>query len=245
MFFRCNPRESAQSAKIVIPIFSFRLSVVWSFCLHFLRISKMKRSIAFTLIPIFAAACTTSSDKPAYSADTTTTAPTAVVPPAAPEVPPAPVDSGSTSQQDWTVTSAGIGSLKAGMTIAEMKAAAPDLVVPAKLQECDYVRVTSAPKGVGFMVESERLSRVDVRNNTSVKTASGAGIGDTEDRIKSLYPGQVTVQPHKYTDGHYLVVKPSNAPSGDLRIVFETNGKNVTEFRSGKTPAVEYVEGCS
>lgn len=119
------------------------------------------------------------------------------------------------------------------------------LVIPAKLSECDYVRSKNAPKGVSFMVENGRISRVDIRDDMTVKTAAGAGIGDTEERIKSLYPGQVAVQPHKYTSGHYLVVSPKSANDADMRLVFETESNKVTRFRSGKLPAVQYVEGCS
>lgn len=61
----------------------------------------------------------------------------------------------------------------------------------------------------------------------------------------SLYPGQVTVQPHAYTDGHYLVVTPPAAADSSFRIVFETDGQKVLRYRSGLVPAVEYVEGCS
>jgi len=75
-----------------------------------------------------------------------------------------------------------------------------------------------------------------------VATTEGARIGDSEDRIESLYPGQVKVMPHKYTAGHYLVVTP--ARGGDNRIVFETDGEKVVRYRSGREPAVEYVEGC-
>lgn len=123
--------------------------------------------------------------------------------------------------------------------------AARSLVIPAKLQECDYVRVKNAPAGLLLMVEKGKISRVDVTEGTTIATTAGARIGDTEERIRSLYPGQVTVQPHKYTDGHSLVVTPKDPAQKDYRIVFETDGKKVTRYRSGKVPSVEYVEGCS
>ncbi|MEO8576693.1 MAG: hypothetical protein ABI556_08340 [Gemmatimonadales bacterium] len=131
------------------------------------------------------------------------------------------------------------------MTSAELKSAFGDsLIIPDDLGECGYIHPKNSPLGVFFMMENGKLARVEGRSNTSVRTAAGAGIGDTEDRIKSLYPGQVTVQPHKYTDGHYLVVKPTGSPANE-RIIFETDGKKVTQFRAGRTPAVEYVESCS
>ena len=166
----------------------------------------------------------------------------AVVPPgesaSVPVTPPADRPAG-----EWDVTPEGIGSLKAGMSLDEAKIVMHgNLVVPAKLEECDYVNFRNAPAGLAAMVEKGEISRVEVRSGT-VATAEGARIGDTEEKIKSLYPGIVTVRPHKYTDGHYLVVTPKDA--GENRIVFETDGKKVTRYQSGRLPAVEYVEGCS
>lgn len=144
---------------------------------------------------------------------------------------------------EWDITPEGIGALKAGMSLDEAKIVMHgNLVVPAKLEECDYVSFRNAPAGLAAMVEKGEISRVEVRNGT-VATAEGARIGDTEEKVKSLYPGIVTVRPHKYTDGHYLVVTPKDA--GENRIVFETDGKKVTRYQSGRRPAVEYVEGCS
>jgi hypothetical protein len=144
---------------------------------------------------------------------------------------------------EWEITPEGMGSLKAGMSLDEAKIVLHgNLVVPAKLEECDYVSFRNAPAGLAAMVEKGEISRVEVRNGT-VATVEGARIGDTEEKIKSLYPGIVTVRPHKYTDGHYLVVTPKDA--GENRIVFETDGKKVTRYQSGRLPAVEYVESCS
>ena len=144
---------------------------------------------------------------------------------------------------EWEVTYSGIGALRAGMSLDEAKIVMRDnLAIPAKLEECDFVKTRTGPKGLMVMVEKGEISRVDVTAG-SVATVEGAKIGDSEDRIKSLYPGQVAVQPHKYTDGHYLVVTPKSG--GDNRLVFETDGKKVLRYRSGRMPAVQYVEGCA
>jgi len=89
---------------------------------------------------------------------------------------------------------------------------------------------------------------VDIEDKSAITTLSGAKIGDTEARIKALYPGQIKVSPHKYTGdsgGHYLTFVPKDKSDRFYRLIFETDGKQVTNFRSGKLPEVEYVEGCS
>lgn len=144
----------------------------------------------------------------------------------------------------------GIGSIKVGMSVAEASKASGIKLVAGSTDNssCTYVRPQGAPKGISFMVTNGRIARVDVYDNKSITTLSGAKIGDTEARIKALYPGQIKVTPHEYTGymgGHYLTFVPKDQSDLGYRVVFETDGKRVVNFRSGKLPEVEYVEGCS
>jgi hypothetical protein len=92
------------------------------------------------------------------------------------------------------------------------------------------------------MVEGGRLVRIEVREGAT-PTAEGARIGDTEERVLSLYP-DARRMPQKYTSGSYLVVLP-DAPGDTLsRYVFETDSQRVTGYRAGVFPPVEYVERC-
>ena len=94
------------------------------------------------------------------------------------------------------------------------------------------------------MIVDDTVARVEVTSG-DVKTAEGAGIGDAESDVVTLYQGRVEVQPHKYTgpQGHYVVVTP---PGDSLhRIIFETDGQKVLRYRAGRVPAVQYVEGCA
>ncbi|HXG69173.1 MAG TPA: hypothetical protein VNJ04_01010 [Gemmatimonadaceae bacterium] len=94
------------------------------------------------------------------------------------------------------------------------------------------------------MVNENRIGRVEVRSGR-LATLAGARIGDSEDRIATLYGGRVRVSPHKYTNGHYLTVQPAAPDDSAFRTVFETDGKRVLNYRVGIRPPVEYVEGCS
>lgn len=145
---------------------------------------------------------------------------------------------------NWKVDFRGIGPVEAGMTVAEANAAAGNrLVIPPKPEECDWVKIENVTDLL-LMVERGTISRVDIQRDSRITTESGAKIGDTEARIKALYPGVVT-KPHAYTDGHYLVVTPSATADQRFRLVFETDGQKVLRYRSGRMPSVEYVEGCS
>jgi hypothetical protein len=166
-----------------------------------------------------------------------------------------PADDGpvanSVSQQQRpsgiVVTETGIGPLRAGMTVAQGEAALRTSLGAPPGQDsanCRMVQWVGGPPGLRVMVENNRIARVDV-DSGSLTTADGARVGDTEERVKSLYAGRVVVGPHKYTGGHYLVVTPTAASDSAFRLIFETDGKRVTRYRAGQRPQVEYVEGCS
>jgi hypothetical protein len=112
---------------------------------------------------------------------------------------------------------------------------------------CAYLRSPRLPKDLAFMFENRRLVRVDVSRRSVARTASGARVGDTEEKIKAMYPGQIRVEPHHYDpeNGHYLIFVPKDQSDRSYEIVFETDGKQVTEFRVGFSNATALVEGCS
>jgi len=114
---------------------------------------------------------------------------------------------------------------------------------------CSYFNPQGNLKGVSFMVSQGRIARVDIRDG-QVTTIKGAKIGDTEDRIFSLYPSQIKATPHHYVgsppqNGKYLTFVPKDAADKNYRIIFETSKNRVTSFRSGQLPQVEYIEGCA
>ncbi|MGI8503863.1 MAG: hypothetical protein ACR2LR_22425 [Hassallia sp.] len=150
-----------------------------------------------------------------------------------------------TNQSKLTLN--GIGTVRVGMTVKEAtRAAGTKLVGDAPNNSCYYVNPQGEPKDISFMVTGGRISTIEVSKNSRISTFSGARIGNTEAQIKSLYPEQIKVTPHKYVQGgHYLTLVPKDRAYGNYRLIFETDGKRVTEFRSGKLPEVEFVEGCS
>lgn len=160
---------------------------------------------------------------------------------------PAPSDSPTTdSVSKWTVDELGVGPVRAGMTLKELSAVAGETVRPDYdfNESCDYVKPKFLPNGVSIMIVDDSVGRIDVTEK-GILTKEGAGVGDLESRVLSLYGTRAHVEPHKYTGptGHYVIVQQ---PSDTLhRIVFETDGKVVEMYRAGRRPAVDYVEGCA
>lgn len=184
-------------------------------------------------------------------ADRSAAADSAAVP-ASPAQPATPAADTAARDTAWTLRHDGIGPIRVGMTVEEARAAlggeftapGPDVGVSDSPEACRYARSGRFPTGVWVMLEGVRVVRVEVDSGTTA-TAEGARIGDSEARINEIYPGRVTVWPHKYTDGHYLYVRPAEASDTTRLIIFETDGRQVLRFRGGQKPQVEYVEGCA
>jgi len=143
-----------------------------------------------------------------------------------------------------TVSERGIGRLQAGMSVDEATTALNGaFVLPAgaDASACSYAQWRGGPTGVRVMVEAGRLARVDV-DSLGVATAAGAQVGDSEERVLSLYSGRTRVIPHKYERGHYVTVL--DQADSTFALVFETVDGRVKRYRAGKRPQVEYVEGC-
>ncbi len=195
--------------------------------------SRSALSASCGLLLVVLAACS-APDRPDPPADTT--------PPVA--TTPAPPDAAEPVAQ-WRLTARGLGPVVSGMPLSDIAATigAPPDFDPAE-RDCGFLRAPGAPPGVAFMIAAGQIARVDVTEG-AVQTGEGAGIGTTESDLRTLYAGHLTEQPHKYTDGRYLIVTPVGPDSATHRIIFETDGSVVTRLRGGRLPEVEWVEGCS
>ncbi|MBD2013804.1 hypothetical protein H6F96_07405 [Microcoleus sp. FACHB-53] len=208
--------------------------------------------LASTLI--FLGACTgggvriaesSESVQPAATQVTSSTTQTrSIAPPSQSESTSAKQQAKLTAQSKLSINS--IGPIRVGMSVAQAEAAAGVKLTRPDNRECSYIRPQGSNYDFLMMVTNNRIARIDVRGKSRITTISGTRIGDTESKIKSLYPGQITVTPHNYQPkGHYLIFTPKDRNEANYRIIFETDGTRVTNFRGGKRPEVEWVEGCS
>lgn len=151
---------------------------------------------------------------------------------------------------DWTVHLRSAGPVKIGMSLGEVRVALgdprarvdgndPNLAV----SPCAWLKSKAIPKNIEFMFANGRVVRIDV-NEPGIRAESGAEVGDSEDKIKRLYPNRIAVEPHKYLEtGHYLNYSPVE-DSDRYGMVFETDKNKVTSFRTGTLAAIALVEGC-
>jgi hypothetical protein len=152
----------------------------------------------------------------------------------------------SISVSDLALSEVGLGQIQIGMNLDDAVNMGLLNENPTMNKACDFVYPAvgaGIPEGVSVMVVKGKIARIDV-DTGSVTTEDGARIGDTEDRIKSIYGEEVKVEPDKYIEGgHYMTVAGDSTSAGKA-LVFETDGKRVTRFRGGRIPEVKWVEGC-
>jgi hypothetical protein len=151
----------------------------------------------------------------------------------------------------WTVSADTFGPISLGALFVEERQKVPGTIAidTATLDGCAKVRSPEMASGASLMVVRDsvgapiRLDRVDV-DSGDVRTADGAGIGDTESSVLALYGQRARVEPHKYTGptGHYVIVGAGSDTTH--RIVFETDGHRVLRYHAGRRPTVDQVEGC-
>ena len=94
------------------------------------------------------------------------------------------------------------------------------------------------------MFEDGLLARIDV-TAPGIATVEGLAVGNSAARADSLYGAAAVRRPHKYEEGEYLTVQLLAPADTVHRLVIEVVRGTVKQFRVGRIPQVEYVEGCS
>jgi hypothetical protein len=148
-----------------------------------------------------------------------------------------------------TLTPEGLGKVRIGMTVSQAeKALGAKLAGEGDTSEaCRYVhRAGGADPGVSIMVESGRITRIDVEppaagKAAGVTTAGGIGLGASLDEVKRVY-GAVKLEGSDSEPDTKLVHVEASKRGGT---VLEIRDGKVTSFRSGLKGPIDYSEGCS
>lgn len=147
----------------------------------------------------------------------------------------------------WVARADGVGPVRVGMRVGPTArlinaTARTERIEPD--ESCGQAFLSTAPKGVSFMVEGDTIVRVDV-DSVGVKTEDGIGVGSTEAEVRAQYKtlAKVSAHPYEGPKGHYITV--DRAGDRRYRMIFETDGNVVTRFRVGRREAVDLIEGCA
>lgn len=154
------------------------------------------------------------------------------------------------------ITLTGIGPVQVGMTVPQAERAGGVTLLRTMDEyypRCWYVVPKGWPKAhdldlvvdrVGLMVTGGTIARIDVWAG-STSTREGIRIGSTEQEVQRAYPGRITVT-HDRFGVRQLIFTPAGLAGAGYRILFESDGRQVTHLRAGKvTQVVNYDEGCA
>lgn len=106
---------------------------------------------------------------------------------------------------------------------------------------CFTVAPIKKKLGLDFMVENGKITRIDVHSD-SITTASGLGIGSTDQDLRRIYGESIIIRGHKYVEnGKYYIVRKKYTEN---EILFEVIDGKVSQYRVGAPSSVELVERC-
>lgn len=199
-----------------------------------------------------AAFCAACQGAPAPADRDNDTVPPTTAAPVAPRPGAAAPDTATSPGAATALTAEGWGSLRIGMTLDEVVAAAgadanPEAVGGPEPEYCDQFRPARAPGGMLVMIEQGRLTRISISAPAAVKTDRGRGVGDAASAITAAYGDDAVVSPHKYVGppAAYITiwaVAPPGAAARGIRYEIGDDGR-VAHVHAGG-PSIEYVEGC-
>lgn len=142
-----------------------------------------------------------------------------------------------------TIVPSGLGPLKIGMTETEVEKAIGKNVRQFKNAGVGRVCGSARLDGRNFMIfTNDVLRRVSVAGRQYDVKESGLGVGDAQSAIRDFYADRAKRTKHVYDPGGFYYSVEFGARK---KIRFETDGDRITQIHSGRTPEVDYVEGCA
>lgn len=148
----------------------------------------------------------------------------------------------------WPLTHSGWGPVKIGMTRAQVAKALGAPLRGEAIETLDLCVEQSARspayRGMIFMFEDRRLTRISASSNSRVHTPSGVRVGSTAAEVRRAYGRKLQSGPHKYVGppAEYLTYWTVATKRG---VRFETDERRrVARIHAGAA-SIEYVEGCA
>ena len=143
-----------------------------------------------------------------------------------------------------SVSTVGIDRVMFGMTLHDAQVAAGSQFTPiTPVGHCFLVVPEAGQAGLTFWVVAGTVERVDVDTRT-ITTRSGAGIGDTEERIRELFGERIHTTALPDGSGNLLAYIPKDVADATYRVMFLSNGLQITRMWAGRLPWAEELGGC-
>ena len=141
----------------------------------------------------------------------------------------------------------GLGPMTIGMHVNDVEGATGmEVDISSDFSpQCRYGQLVGGPHDLFLMFSRRVLVRIDIGTESAIQTDTGIGVGDPISEVEDAYGDELEHELHPYLGdrGSYLLFDPE--PEDGLLIIFETNRRSVTSFRSGFDEQVRYIEGCA
>jgi hypothetical protein len=141
----------------------------------------------------------------------------------------------------------GLGPMTIGMHVNDVEGATGmEVDISSDFSpQCRYGQLVGGPHDLFLMFSRRVLVRIDIGTESAIQTDTGIGVGDPISEVEEAYGDELEHELHPYLGdrGSYLIFDPE--PEDGLLIIFETNRRSVTSFRSGFDEQVRYIEGCA
>jgi hypothetical protein len=141
----------------------------------------------------------------------------------------------------------GLGAMTIGMHVDDVEGATGmEVDISSDFSpQCRYGHLVGGPHDLFLMFSRRVLVRIDIGNESAIETDTGIRVGDPISEVEETYGDELQRELHPYLGdrGSYLIFDPE--PEDGLLVIFESNRRNVTSFRSGFDEQVRYIEGCA
>jgi hypothetical protein len=144
------------------------------------------------------------------------------------------------------ITQNGLGSMRLNMTIPQAQRRTGQRIDYQSFDPSDDVcgigRLKPTSLGVTFLSTRGRIRVINVAE-PGISTRAGIEVGDRARALRRAYGSRLHSQPSKYdpkSRDYWVTFGPRR------KLVFYADGKRVIrQIAGGRTPEVDYVEGCS
>ncbi|HYC94868.1 MAG TPA: hypothetical protein VEB39_04135 [Sphingomicrobium sp.] len=149
---------------------------------------------------------------------------------------------------DWKLTPAGWGPVRIGMSREQVtKALQVELQGDAFDNQGSCIELFPASeelKGIYFMFQDGKLSRISVVETGKITTPRGIRVGATADEVRAAYGDKLQTEPHHYIDlpAEYLTYWLRPKARG---VRFETDAQRKVETIHAGNDSIQLVEGCA
>lgn len=154
------------------------------------------------------------------------------------------------------ITPEGWGTLRIGMSGVDLITAVGDNGGASEgPNACREFHPPRLPDGVFVMLQDGLLTRISVREPSTIQTDRGFGVGATVDSIVSAYGGAVQSEPHKYqaAPARYVTAWTRPRPAGETYVThagargvrYEIGADGTVQWIRVGGPSIQLVESCS